>query len=138
MGLSIYLFDTGITNAMNRRLSAALDPIAFGRLFEHWIVLECRRILDYHEPEARLFYWRTNVGTEVDLLIEKHGELRLAVEIKRKKKVVGADCTGLRSFSDAHPGVPCVVASLAPEEYAIKHIQVLPYDRLLKRLRRYL
>jgi predicted AAA+ superfamily ATPase len=43
-----------------------------GRLFEQWIVQECWRLLDYLDVEARLFYWRTHIGAEVDLLIERH------------------------------------------------------------------
>ena len=41
-------------------------------------MLECARLLDYRQAEARLCYWRTNAGAEVDLLIERHGRLRLA------------------------------------------------------------
>jgi predicted AAA+ superfamily ATPase len=81
-----YLFDTGVTNALNRRLTSALDPVTRGRLFEQWVVLECHRLLDYAGSEARLFFWRTNHGAEVDLLVEKHGRLLAAVEIKSTRK----------------------------------------------------
>lgn len=128
-----YLFDTGVTNALNRRLAGGLDATALGRLFEQWIVLECVRLVDYLEAEARLFYWRTNQGAEVDLLVEKHGRLRLAVEIKAKRRVAGADLSGLRSFHDAHPGVPCVVAAQVPEEYRLGDALVLPHRTFLDR-----
>ncbi len=133
-----YFFDTGVTNALNRRLTAPLNPVDRGRLFEQWVILECLRRLDYQQDEARLFYWRTNTGAEVDLLVEKHGQLRLAAEIKSKIRVAGADCTGLRSFEAVHPGVPCVVVSLVPEEYRIGEILVLPYDRFFSRLQGWL
>ena len=42
-----YLFDTGVTNALARRLGAPPDPVSRGRLFEQWVVLECARLLDY-------------------------------------------------------------------------------------------
>ena len=77
-----YLFDTGVTNALNRRLTSDLDPVTRGRVFEQWIVLECRRLIDYASSEVQLFFWRTNHGTEVDLVVEKHGHLLGAVEIK--------------------------------------------------------
>ena len=131
-----FLFDTGVTNAINRRLTARLDARTRGHLFEQWIVLECYRYLDYVEPEARLFYWRTNTGAEVDLLVEKHGELRLAAEIKSKKQVVGADCTGLRSLAEAHPAVPCHVIAPVPEPYRLGRIKVEPYKLFFRRLRR--
>lgn len=106
-----YLFDTGITNALNRRLTGALDPVTRGRLFEQWLVLECRRLIDYAASETRLFFWRTNHGAEVDLLVEKHGRLLAAVEIKSSRRVTGADLEGLRSFADEHPDVPRFVVT---------------------------
>jgi predicted AAA+ superfamily ATPase len=122
-----YLFDTGVTNALNRRLGAEPDPASRGRLFEQLVVLETMRLLDYADIEARLYYWRTNVGAEVDLLVERHGKLRLAVEIKSGSRVVGADLTGLRSFRDAHPRVPCLVVANVPEPYRLDTIEVMSF-----------
>jgi predicted AAA+ superfamily ATPase len=133
-----YLFDPGVTNALNRRLTAPLDPSAFGRLFEQWVILECLRQIDYLGDEARLFYWRTNTGAEVDLLLEKHGKLRLAVEIKSRKTISGADITGLRSFAEAHPKVPCVVVCQAPHAHKLAGFQVLPYREFLLTLDQWL
>jgi predicted AAA+ superfamily ATPase len=129
-----YLFDTGVTNAVNQRLTASLDPLARGRLFEQWVVLETLRILDYAHVEAQAFYWRTNQGAEVDMLIERHGRLTLAVEIKAKKRLAGADLTGLRSFADAHPQVPRVVVAEVAEEYQVEGCRILPYSSWLNRL----
>ena len=47
---------------------------------------------------------RTTVPRSI--FFERHGRLRLAVEIKAKSRVAGADLVGLRSFVDAHPRVP--------------------------------
>jgi len=129
-----YLFDTGVTNALNRRLTARPDPQLEGRLFEQWIVLEVARAIDYAESEARPFFWRTHVGAEVDLLIEKHGRLVLAVEIKSAKRVSGADLSGLRSFGEAHPGTPRLVVAQVPEEHRLGDISIIPYGDFLRRL----
>lgn len=133
-----YLFDTGVTNALNRRLAASPDPATLGRLFEQWVILECRRQIDYLDSEARLFYWRTNAGAEVDLLVEKHGKLRLAAEIKSRKTISGADLTGLRSFADVHPGVPCVVVCQAPQAHSLAGVEIIPYREFLLKLERWL
>lgn len=124
----------GQTNALNLRLTGPLDPQERGRLFEQWLVLEVAGLLDYRGEETRLFYWRTHMGAEVDLLVEKHSRLRLAAEVKAKARVAGADCSGLRSFADAQPDVPRVAASLAPREFRIDGILVLPFRRFLERL----
>ncbi|OGR05065.1 MAG: hypothetical protein A2511_05720, partial [Deltaproteobacteria bacterium RIFOXYD12_FULL_50_9] len=68
-----YFFDTGVTNAINRRLAAPPDPRLAGRLFEQFIVLELHRHLHYGRSETRIFFWRTNTGSEVDLVLERHG-----------------------------------------------------------------
>jgi uncharacterized protein len=133
-----YLFDTGVTNALNHRLTAPPDPVARGRLFEQWVVLECARILDYSGSEARLFFWRTNHGAEVDLLVEKHGKLRLAGEVKAKKTVAGADLTGLRAFAAENPGVPRALVSLVPEEHRLDGVRIMPYRKFLEGFERWL
>ncbi len=133
-----YLFDTGVTNALARRLTAQPDASQTGRLFEQWIVLECLRRIDYANDEARLFYWRTNHGAEVDLLVEKHGRLRVAVEIKSKARIASADLSGLRSFAEAHPRVPCVLVCTAREEHRIGDVRVLPYRRFFEEFEEWL
>ena len=116
-----------MTNALNHRLFAEVDAPTRGRLFEQWVVTECMRLVDYLHPETRLFYWRTNHGAEVDLLFERHGEIKLAAEIKSGRSVSGADLSGLRSFSAAHPGVPRAVVACVPEPYRIDQVEVLPW-----------
>ena len=129
-----YLFDTGVTNALNHQLRARPIPCWRVRVFEQSIILEVVRTLDYLGSEARLFYWRTNTGAEVDLVIEKHGRLVLAVEIKAGRRIAGADLSGLRSFGQAHPDVPRMVVAQAPEKHLLGDVPVVPYREFLGRL----
>ncbi|MBN1130858.1 MAG: ATP-binding protein [Chitinispirillaceae bacterium] len=129
-----YLFDTGVTTAVNRRLSAPPDPSVRGRLFEQFIICEVFRAIHYAMSEARMFFWRTSNGAEVDLVIEKHGAIRVAAEIKSIPSVAGADCSGLRSFHEDVPETPLVVVSTAPHEYHINHVSVLPWREFFGRL----
>ncbi len=126
-----YLFDTGVTNSINRRLAAPPDPRLRGRLFEQWLILETHRLASYRRSEARLFYWRTNSGAEVDLLIEKHGVIRAAVEIKASRNVGGGDLSGLRAFHDDQPKVPLYVVAEVEEPYQIDKVRVLPWKMYL-------
>lgn len=130
-----YLFDTGVTNALNRRLTAGVDPVTRGRLFEQWLVLECRRLLDYARSEARLFFWRTNTGAEVDLLVEKHGKLRAAVEIKSGRSLSGSDLSGLRAFAAENPGVPCFVVTPTAEPHRMGEVLVTNWRDFLAQFR---
>lgn len=124
-----HLFDTGVTNALTLRLRHQPDAQQRGRLFEQWVVTECRRLVDYGHPETRLFYWRTHHGAEVDLLFERHGKLLLAVEIKSRNRITGPDLSGLRSFAEAHPDVPRLIVATVPEPFQVDGVEVLPWAR---------
>ncbi len=129
-----YLFDLGVTNSINRRLASPPDPLTRGRLFEQWIVLETHRLLQYKQSEARLFYWRTNAGAEVDLLLEKEGKIRFAFEIKSSKRVSGADLTGLRAFHQEYPSCPLFIIANVEHAYNLSGVEVLPWARYLQKL----
>jgi len=129
-----YLFDLGVTNAVNRHLSAPPDNVLRGRLFEQFIIVETHRVLKYIRSEARIYYWRTNTGAEIDLVIEKQGKLRAAFEIKAKREVGGNDFSGFRSFCTDNPNVPCFLVCEADEPYQERTIEVLPWANFLQRL----
>lgn len=130
----IYLFDNGVTNALTHRLSGALDPSVRGRLFEQFLVQETFRRLDYGRVDSALWYWRTNNGAEVDLLVEVEGTLVAAVEFKSRPAVSGADLSGLRSFYGDYPEVPCYLVCTAPEPFQLDFVQVLPWRMYLESL----
>ncbi len=129
-----YLFDLGVTNAINRRLSMPPDPVTRGRLFEQFIILEAHRILSYRQSECRLFYWRTSGGAEVDLVLERAGHLIAACEIKSSRSISGAALSGLRSFHEDHPQTPLFVAAGVEHAFEIEGVSVLPWDQFLGRL----
>ncbi len=127
-----YLFDNGVLNALRRNLAEAPDPATRGVLFEHFFIQEAARILAYARSEARLHYWRTNGGAEVDLIIEKGGRPELAIEIKARATVDGSDARGLSSFASDYPEARRVIACEAPEPYRLGHVEVLPWRDVLR------
>lgn len=133
-----YLFDLGVTNAINHYLQASLEPVLRSRLFEQFIILETYRSLKYLQSEAKIYYWRTNAGAEIDLIVEKHGKLTAAFEIKLKKIVSGNDFSGFRAFKSDHPETPCFLVCDATEPYSETTITVLPWRDYLTQLPSYL
>ncbi len=129
-----YLFDLGVVNSLTRQLTAPPDPVRFGRLFEQFIILESCRYLDYLRSEAALYFWRTNHGGEVDLLVEKHGELVGAFEIKSTTQVAGPHLSGLRSFHKEYPKIPLHVIARVEHPYRIEEVLVLPWKDYLARI----
>jgi predicted AAA+ superfamily ATPase len=56
-------------------------PRAFPVLFETWVVAELVKQSLNRGEDPRLFFWRDNVGTEVDVIAERGGRLA-PIEIK--------------------------------------------------------
>ena len=129
-----YFFDTGVVNSINRRLTEAPDPTYRGHLFEHLIVLETYRHLHYQDTDCQIFFWRTKYKTEVDLIVEKHGEIRFAIEIKSSKQVTSQHLTALYSIKGDHPGAQCILVCDTLHPYQQDHIEVWPWKDYLEKL----
>ncbi len=133
-----FFFDLGVTNAINRRLTGPFDPLTRGKLFEQFILLETHRLLHYRRSEAGLYFWRTNHGAEVDLVIEKHGRLVGAFEIKSSSHIAGAHLSGIRAFQEEHPRVPCFIVCGASHAHSLGNVKVLPWQGYLRQLPEFL
>ena len=131
-----YLFDNGVTNALNRHLSEPPDHFTKGRLFEQWIILETIYCLHYRSSEIQPFFWRTNHGAEVDLLLVKHNKIIAAIEIKLTSVVTNAHLTGLRSFREENQDVPCYVVCSTGEPYELEQIRVISWREFIALINR--
>ncbi len=129
-----YFFDLGVTNAINKRLTDTLERVLWGRLFEQWLILETYRLIHYSMSEANIYYWRTNHGAEVDLLIEKHGKILGAFEIKATEHVDRSHLSGLRSLREEHPKVPMYVICNAAHAFEIDQIKIMPWGKYVSNL----
>jgi predicted AAA+ superfamily ATPase len=100
--------DTGLA-AHLQGLSRWDDAQRLGRsafLVENRIALELKAMLSAHLPLAKLYYWRTSGGAEVDLVVEYNGRL-IPIEVKWSEQVSKRDLKGLESFfNDMGADVP--------------------------------
>lgn len=79
----LYFLDTGLA-AWLLGISSSSDMAnhyARGALFETWAVTEALKWRAARGDGRPLYYWRDNIGNEVDLLLEQDGGFTL-VEIK--------------------------------------------------------
>ena len=129
-----YFFDLGVANAVNKRLGMELEPGIRGRLFEAFIILELYRHIHYAASDATLFFWRTNMGAEVDCVVEKHGKLVAACEIKSSRTIDSRDLSGLKSFRDDNPDTPCFIATITDAPYEKSGVRILPWPILIQEL----
>ena len=74
----------------------------FGSYFETMVFLHLRTLLSLMTPRARLYFWRTQSGNEVDFVIE-HGRRVLAIEVKMTDDPGYRHCEGLQKFLQTHP-----------------------------------
>src|SRR5205085_5870184 len=91
-----YFFDNGVLNGLLKNFTLSEDRRGF--LFEHFIVNQIMTANFIMGEPARLSTYRTEAGSEVDLIVEKDGDA-LALEIKSRSRLTTADFSGLTSFS---------------------------------------
>ena len=130
----VYFFDNGVTNAINKYGLRIKDPVLLGRLFEQFIVNETFRHIRNVQSVAQIFFWRTSTGTEVDLIIEKDKKIIAAVEVKFSENITGTHLSGLRSFREEHPDVPCYLVCRTDQPREAGPVTILPWQKYLELL----
>lgn len=83
---------------------------------------------------VQMFFWRTSSGAEVDLLLEKDKKPIAAIEIKYSENISSSHLSGLRSFLDDHPDVPCYLISRVSHAWSAGPVTILPWQRYLELL----
>ncbi len=104
-----YFFDTGVTNALAHTLTDQLNSKIIGRRFEQFIICQLMAFIHYRRLDIQSYYWRTNHGAEVDVLLCEGNRIICALEINSAKNIADENLAGLRSFQEDNPGVPAYV-----------------------------
>jgi len=127
-----YFFDPGVTNILAHTLMSELNTTIRGRRFEQFIITQIQAIISYQRLDYQLYYWRTNNGAEVDLLICRGSQIICALEIKSSRTIVKEKLSGLNSFMKAHPDVPVYVIGIHQKDRMIvERIRVMNWDSFL-------
>ena len=127
-----YLFDCGVAHTLQKSLTGELIPGSspYGKAFEHWIILETKRLLDYRQQECELAFFATTDGAEVDLILTQKEET-WAIEIKSSSQPSLANLRGLRSFISDHPVKRAICVCQAEHPYQDAGIEFLPWKKFL-------
>ena len=131
-----YVFDLGVQRALARSLDQPLAPgsHAFGRAFEHFIVLEAHRLNSYLRKDFRFSYLRTKDDAEIDLVVERPGLPTALVEIKSKDAVDERDARSLERFRGDFGKAEAFCLSRDPVAKRIGSVRALPWERGFKEL----
>jgi len=130
-----YFFDNGVTRSLLGSLQDSPNPLEQGRLFEQWVLQEIIRLNEYQQKDWKLSFWRTSHGAEVDLLISRGTKLLYAIECKFTKQPSTSHLSGLRSFREKNPDVPCYVVAPVSRPSRLSFARVLPPNILLQELK---
>lgn len=101
MSPKFYFFDTGVKRALDRTLVQKVLPgtYGYGKLFEHWLILEAYRLNSYEKKNFRFYYFRTGSGVEVDLILDRPAQKPLFVEMKSSTSVDVGDLQASRKLA---------------------------------------
>jgi uncharacterized protein len=122
-----YFFDLGVTRALSRQLEIPLvaSTHAYGEAFEHFVIVEIIRLAHYFEPEYRFSYIRTPSDVEVDLIIERPGQVPLFIEIKSTDEIEKTDLSSFIRISKDFGECEAICLSRDPYRKKLAHVTAL-------------
>ena len=128
-----YFTDIGIYRIL-RPTGALNNPGEIeGVALEGLISQHLRAWCDYSTYEAKLYYWRTYSGQEVDFVI--YGpESFVAIEVKNATTIKTKDLSGLKSFACLYPEAKKILLYRGTETQVIDSILCIPCEVFLRNL----
>lgn len=125
-----YFFDGGIQRALAEELNTTLNARTFqyGHAFEQFVINEINRLQSYYRKDYRLSYIRTGADVEIDLIIERPGMKRAAVEIKSTSTITKSVLRGLLSLGKDIPNCELFCFSVDNTPKIIEGVHCLPWQ----------
>lgn len=99
----VYFFDIGVCHHITRKNVSHLSDEELGKSLETLIYGELKAYQSYVAPEAEIFYWRTQTGSEVDFVVRGSDGRLVGIEVKMTSKPNDYDLKGLRSLAKEAP-----------------------------------
>ncbi len=126
-----YFFDVGVANYLAKR-NPQVGNEAFGKSFEHYILMELMSYKKYKNPELDIHYWRTASGYEVDFIC---GDMHTAIEVKSSRRIHSNHLKGLKALKKEWKVKNLMVVCLEKQTRVVdKNIFILPWRVFLKKL----
>jgi predicted AAA+ superfamily ATPase len=89
-----------IDNGLLRQTSGLGFNVDSGQLYENYFASELMKFIKTDKNAAKLFYYRTRSGMEIDFIIETEQGI-IALEVKNREKVTKSDFTAIRKIKTA-------------------------------------
>lgn len=132
----LFLFDLGVRNAILRRPLDRPQEDERGILLEHLVAYELYRRIGELLPDAKLSYFRTRAGAEVDFVLEVGRDV-WGIEVKASRSVDGSVQRGMDALSTRTRRLKRrIVVFLGPRSQTVDGLEVLTLKRFLDELPR--
>lgn len=126
-----YFFDTGVYVSLRPQGILDAPEEMRGPRLEGLVAQILRAHLDYFHKDAKLYFWRTRSGLEVDFII--YGKkLFTAIEIKNSKNIRREDLKGLEAFLEDYPQAWAMFLYKGKDRLQKGKILCLPVEDFLK------
>lgn len=102
--------------------------MVYGHAFEQFVINEINRLQSYYRKDFRLSYLLTGANVEIDLILERPGMKRAAIEIKSTSSIAKSDLRGLLSLGKDIPNCELFCFSMDPIPKIIEGVHCLPWQ----------
>lgn len=129
----LYFCDTGLLSHLLgiRSVTSLQKHPAYGSIFENWVISEIRKNNFNAGLNDGMYYFRDNVGNEVDLITERDGE-PMAIEIKAGTKADNNMLRGLKYWQKLQPKSNCILINGGSKNLSITEtMNVLPWTAVV-------
>ena len=97
----LVMSDTGL---MSHLLGVNKERLAgggfIGPLLENFVIMELVKQITWSTIKPQMFHYRTQIGQEVDIVLEDRSGKLVGIEVKASATVTGQDFKGLRAFAE--------------------------------------
>lgn len=128
-----YLFDAGVFRSLRPRGPLDRAEEIDGAALEGLVAQHLRAWLAYSSSDARLFFWRTRSGVEIDFIV--YGDRTFfAIEVKNARAIRSKDLRPLRTFIGDYPEAEALMLYRGDESLLIDGIPCVPVETFLRSL----
>ena len=128
-----FFFDAGVFRSVRPRGPLDAPEEIDGLALEGLVAQHLMALCQLRGGGARLFFWRTRAGLEVDFVV--YGpDLFLAVEVKRKAQISRRDLIALKAFGEDYPEAQRLLLSFCDEPLLIDGVRCEPIEPWLRGL----
>ena len=128
-----FLFDSGVFRSLRPKGPLDRPEEIEGAALEGLVAQHLRAWLAYRQADAKLFFWRTRSGVEVDFVV--YGSTAFwAVEVKNASRIRPADLRGLEAFGADYPQADLVLLYRGTRRERRGRVWILPAGEFVRSL----